>query len=273
MKTISLPLRNEVSDLANNMFASYGAKTWNAYDPVTRVLTSDNSTFVSEGVQPGMVVFNSENSNSWATVETVDSETEITLTPGFIYESDGGTRLPRFSIATAAVAFTQECSDIETSKYWWSKYKVGDRVQSQGQQIKTSFNKAVATILKMELVNDLAVMTLDKPLQSSRSLWVYKEGSVYTLDIKSVATMEMYTYHQQGDGGDCYMTFYDINGSTTYEVFPWLYNPTSEEETRAVAKELQDKLINAIEQSLRSPWPAANVMVEDSYGLKFDYYT
>lgn len=273
MKTINFPLRNEVPDLANNMFGSYAGKTWNTYDPVTRVLTSANSTFVSEGVQPGMVVFNSENSNSWATVETVDSETEITLTPGFIYESDGGTRLPRFSIATAAVAFTQECSSIETSKYWWSKYKVGDRVQSQGQQTKTSFNKAVATILKMELVNDLAMMTLDKPLQSSKPLWVYKEGSVYTLNVESLGVMDMYTYHQQGDGGDCYMTFYDINDSVSYEVYPWLYNPTSEEETRAVAKELQDKLINAVEQSLRSPWPAANVMVEDSYGLKFDYYS
>ena len=273
MKTINFPLRNEVPDLANNMFGSYAGKTWNTYDPVTRVLTSANSTFVSEGVQPGMVVFNSENSNSWATVETVDSETEITLTPGFIYESDGGTRLPRFSIATAAVAFTQECSSIETSKYWWSKYKVGDRVQSQGQQTKTSFNKAVATILKMELVNDLAMMTLDKPLQSSKPLWVYKEGSVYTLDVESVGSMEMYTYHQQGDGGECYMTFYDINDSVSYEVYPWLYNPTSEEETRAVAKELQDKLINAVEQSLRSPWPAANVMVEDSYGLRLEYYS
>ena len=268
MNTIATPFRNVVPDVQPNMFASYGSKTWNEYDPATRVLTSDNSTFVTDAVQPGMVLFNPEDSTSWATIQSVDSETELTLNGGFIYESSGGTRLGRFSIATAAVAFTQECSDIETSKYWWANYKVGDRVQSKGQQVKTSFNKAVATILKMELVNDLAVMTLDKPLQSTQEIWVYKDGDVYAYPIENIQAMALYSYYEDGSENEAYMILYPAQGNSV-SIVPWLRDPSSVEEVKSVGKELEDKVINAIQRCSRSPWPTGTVMIEDSYGLTF----
>jgi len=248
MNTIATPFRNVVPDVEPNMFGSYGSKTWNEYDPATGVLTSDNSTFVTDAVQPGMVLFNPEDSTSWATIQSVDSETELTLNGGFIYESSGGTRLNRFSIATAAVAFKQYCTDTESSKYWWANYKVGDRVQSEGQQVKTGFNKAVATIVEMEWdeVNDLAVMTLDKPLQSN-----------------------LYSYYEAGETSEVYMIFYDVQTNGT-NIYPWLLDPSSREEVQSVAKELEDKVINAIQRCLRSPWPTGTVMIEDSYGLTFE---
>ena len=271
MNTIATPFRNVVPDVEPNMFGSYGSKTWNDYNPATGVLTSNNSTFVTEGVQPGMVLFNPEDSTSWATIQSVDSETELTLNGGFIYESSGGTRLVRFSIATAAVAFKQYCTDTESSKYWWANYKVGDRVQSEGQQLKTSFNKAVATIVAMEWdeVNDLAVMTLDKPLQSNRALWVYKEGNVYTYPIEKIQKMELYTYYAVGDDNEVYMSLTDAL-SSNFIIYPWLLTPDSREEVQSVSKELEDKVINAIQRCLRSPWPTGTVMIEDSYGLTFE---
>jgi len=246
------------------MFGSYATKTWNDYDPATRVLTSNISAFVSDGVLPGMVLFNPEDSNSWATVETVDSETEITLTPGFIYESDGGTRLGLFSIATAAVAFKQYCTDTDTSKLWWANYKVGDRVQSQGQQVKTSFNKAVATIVAMEWdeVNDLAVMTLDKPLQSTQGIWLYKDGDVQTLPIEEV---EYFTLSREEE---VYMQFISA-GNLDYQVYPWLKEPASNEELLSVSEELKDKMVDAVQEALTDPWPRASAMVKDSYGMDF----
>lgn len=272
MNTIATPFRNVVPDVEPNMFASYGSKTWNDYNPATGVLTSDNSTFVTEGVQPGMVLFNPEDSTSWATIQSVDSETELTLNGGFIYESSGGTRLSRFSIATAAVAFKQYCTDTESSKYWWANYKVGDRVQSEGQQVKTGFNKAVATIVEMEWdeVNDLAVMTLDKPLQSNRALWVYKEGNVYTYPIEKIQSMELYSYYEAGEGSEVYMTLNDARRTDNVTITPWLREPSSREEVQSVAKELEDKVINAIQRCSRSPWPTGTVMIEDSYGLTFE---
>ena len=271
MNTIATPFRNVVPDVEPNMFGSYGSKTWNDYNPATGVLTSDNSTFVTDAVQPGMVLFNPEDSTSWATIQSVDSETELTLNGGFIYESSGGTRLVRFSIATAAVAFKQYCTDTESSKYWWANYKVGDRVQSEGQQLKTSFNKAVATIVAMEWdeVNDLAVMTLDKPLQSNRALWVYKEGNVYTYPIEKIQKMELYSYYAVGDDSEVYMSLYDSQGDNI-DINPWLLTPDSREEVQSVGKELEDKVINAIQRCLRSPWPTGAVMIEDSYGLTFE---
>jgi len=264
MKTVTLPYKYIVDDVQPNMFGSYATKTWNDYDPATRVLTSNISAFVSDGVLPGMVLFNPEDSNSWATVETVDSETEITLTPGFIYESDGGTRLGLFSIATAAVAFKQYCTDTDTSKLWWANYKVGDRVQSQGQQVKTSFNKAVATIVAMEWdeVNDLAVMTLDKPLQSTQGIWLYKDGDVQTLPIEEV---EYFTLSREEE---VYMQFISA-GNLDYQVYPWLKEPASNEELLSVSEELKDKMVDAVQEALTDPWPRASAMVKDSYGMDF----
>ena len=264
MKTITLPYKYFVEDVQPNMFGSYNSKPWSEYDLATRVLTSPNSTFVTDGVQPGMVLFNPEDSTSWTTIQSVDSETELTLNGGFIYESPGGSRLTRFSIATAAVAFKLYCVDTDTSKLWWANYKVGDRVQSEGQQTKTSFNKAVATIVAIEWdeVNDLAVVTLDKPLQTNREIWLYKDGDVQTLPIEEVERFKLSRNEEVS------MTFY-VAGNLEYVVEPWLKEPNQIEEQLSVSEEFKDNLIDAVQEALTDPWPRASAMVKDSYGMNF----
>lgn len=270
MKTITLPYKYAVDNVQPNMFGTYNSKTWNEYDPATRVLTANNSTFVTDGVQPGMVLFNPEDSTSWATIQSVDSETELTLNGGFIYESSGGTRLSRFSIATAEVAFKLYCIDTETSKLWWANYKVGDRVQSEGQGIKTSFNKAVATIVEIEWdeVNDLAVVTLDKPLQTNKEIWLYKDGDVQTLPIEEVEYFFL-KREVSSEGDSVVRMSFSVAGNLTYEVEPWLKEPQSIEEALSVSEELKDNLIDAVQEALTNPWPRASAMVKDSYGMNF----
>ena len=81
MKTISIPRARQLANVTNNMFLS--SATWDSFDTSTFQLVSSASTFIALGVQPGYIVFNPENSSTWAEVVSVDSETQLTLSGVF----------------------------------------------------------------------------------------------------------------------------------------------------------------------------------------------
>jgi len=273
MKTISFPRYRVLQNVDNNL--KLPNATWNTFDTSTFQLVSNNADFVAQGVVPGDIVFNPENSSSWAEVVTVDSPTELTLNGAFSTTIVGGTtKLKRFSIVAATVAFEVETSDLATAKEWWSTYKVGDRIQSQGPNVRTYANQAVGTILDVSIDLDApfphATLTVDKPMQTSNEIWVYKQDEVTTIPVNEISGIEFYRYHESGDEGEFNAYIY-MGNSYYYDVYSTVESTTNGDDVLALQPKFEASIMNAIAETLRSPWPDSNVMVEDSYGWEIDY--
>jgi len=265
MKTISIPRSRQLANVENNMFVSVA--TWNSFDTSTFELVSNASTFITSNVQPGYIVFNPENSSSWAEVVSVDSETQLTLSGAFSTTVIGGTtELKRFSIVLPAVAFYVSTTDLATAKEWWSTYKVGDRIQSVGQQNKTVANLAVATILDITIDVDAgyAEMTVDKPMQTNNDILVYKQGDISAIPVNYISGIQFYRSFETSDG-EFYADIAMGNGDQ-YSLYPLTEVLNSAEDVIALQPKFEAAIMNAVSEVLRAPWPTANAMIEDSYG-------
>jgi len=266
MKTISIPRYRILQNVENNMLLSVG--TWNSFDTSTFQLVSDNSDFVAQGVAPGDIVFNPENSSTWAEVVTVDSTTELTLNGVFSTTIIGGTtELKRFSIVAPAVAFQVTTSDVDTAQEWWSKYKVGDRIQSNGQQNRTFANQAVGTILDVSIDLDGPVygtLTVDMPMQTNNQIWVYKKDDVVTIPVNEISGIEFYNDFRSGLGE--FSTSIYMGNSQLYLIYPTVKELKNVEDLFALQPKFEASIMDAVSETLRSPWPDSNVMIEGSYG-------
>ena len=272
MKTISIPRSRQLANVENNMFVN--STTWNSFDTSTFELVSTTSTFITSGVQPGYIVFNPENSSNWAEVVSVDSETQLTLSGAFSTTVIGGTtELKSFSIVLPAVAFLVSTTDLATAKEWWSTYKVGDRIQSIGQQNKTVANLAVATILDITIDVDAsyAEMTVDKPMQTNNDILAYKQGDISAIPVNYISGIQFYRYFDEGEG-EFYANI-PMGDRQEYYLYPLTETLDSAEDVLALQPKFEAAVMNAVSEVLRAPWPTANVMIEDSYGwdLGFDY--
>jgi hypothetical protein len=271
MKTISIPRARQLANVTNNMFLS--SATWDSFDTSTFQLVSSASTFIALGVQPGYIVFNPENSSTWAEVVSVDSETQLTLSGVFSTTVIGGTtELQRFSIVTPAEAFLVSTTDLATAKQWWSTSKVGDKIQSKGQQQRTLANLAVSTILDItiDVVAGTAEITVDKPMQTSNPIWAYKQGDIMAIPVNYISGLEFYSYANSTSGE--FIVIMYMGGADEYEVRPINEFLTSAEDVLALQPKFEAAVMNAISEVIRAPWPTANVMIEDSYGWEIDFY-
>jgi len=266
MKTISTPRYRVLQNVDNNL--KLANATWNSFDTSTFQLVSNNADF--SNIQAGDIVFNPENSSTWAEVVTVDSPTELTLNGAFSTTIIGGTtKLKRFTIVAATVAFEVETSDLATAKEWWSTYKVGDRIQSQGPNVRTYANQAVGTILDVSIDLDApfphATLTVDKPMQTSNEIFVYKQDEVTTIPVNEISGVEFYAYHESGDAGQFSASIYIGNGEF-YAVYPTVESTTNADDVLALQPKFEAAIMNAVSETLRSPWPDSNVMIEGSHG-------
>ena len=265
MKTISIPRYRVLQNVENDMKSGLAVGIWNSFDTTTFQLVANNSDF--SNVQPGDIVFNPENSSTWAEVVTVDSTTELTLNGVFSTTIIGGaTELKRFSVVAPAVAFQVNATNVDTAQEWWSTYEVGDRIQSQGQQSRTYANQAVGTILDISIDLDGPVygtLTVDMPMQTSNEIWVYKDDIV-TIPVNEISGVEFYTYFESAVGevsGSLYIGFDEL-----YSIESTVFEFKNREDVFTYQPKFEAAIMNAISETLRSPWPDSNVMIEGSYG-------
>jgi hypothetical protein len=266
MKTISIPRYRVLQNVDNDLKAGLAVGTWNSFDTTTFQLVADNSDFTN--VQAGDIVFNPENSSTWAEVVTVDSATELTLNGVFSTTIIGGaTELKRFSVVAPAVAFQVATSDVDTAQEWWSTYEVGDRIQSQGQQSRTLANQAVGTILDITIdldgPNPGATLTVDMPMQTSNEIWVYKDD-ITTIPVNEISGIEFYKYFQSALGE--ITAYLYIGNGEYYRIEPQVFEFKNREDVLTYQPKFEAAIMNAISETLRSPWPDSNVVIEGSHG-------
>jgi len=275
MKRISIPRYDVLQNVESNM--TVNRQTWNDFDTESFVLTADNAEFVSDGVEVGDVVFNSSDSSLWATVVSVDSETQLTLDGGFVTHAVGApqTRLSRVSIAPADTAFKVVTEDGDTANFWWANYKTVYKVQNAtASGYKTAFNRALAGIVDISLVKEGgdevtgAEITLDKPVNTNEALWIYPQGSEATLSIDEFSSMRFYV-NQEGDFDNTPELVVKYKSGVKYVVKDWLLDPQNLDEAKSLLESLEKRFVDAITEASQSPWPDTTVMVEGSYGLDF----
>jgi len=252
MKTISTPYRRVLENVVETMLAENREIT--SFDTATFVLVSSESNFPTNG-DVGDIVFNAEDSRQFATIVSVDSTTQVTL--------DGSIGLASYySVAPAATAFLVVTQDAATASYWMATYSVGDRVSGEGAHQTTAFNLGVATILSLDydgtVGSETATMTLDLPIDTDDDVYAYVEGELQTLPVNELILVQF-----RLNEDETYAEF-ALNG----DAFMYLY-PGIPDEPSLI--QFEKNVMGAIQEVLRSPWPTANAMIKDSYGMNFEY--
>jgi hypothetical protein len=149
-------------------------------------------------------------------------------------------------------------------------YSVGDRVNCIGAAESTYFNFGLATILSLDydgtVGSETATMTLDLPMSTDGEVIAYVEGEIDTLPVNQIIGIEFY---HSAISFDAAPSFY-LEG-TSVGLVPGVSNSPDAESAAAYSADLEKRVMGAIQEVLRSPWPTANAMIKDSYGMYFDY--
>ncbi|GAF67816.1 unnamed protein product [marine sediment metagenome] len=254
MKTISTPYRRVLENVVDNLIDENTEIT--SFDTATFILVASSANFPTTG-NVGDIVFNAEDSRQFATIVSVDSTTQVTL--------DGSIGLSYYySVAPAATAFLLVTQDAATASYWMATYSVGDRVNCVGAAQTTTFNLGLATILSLDydgtVGSETATMTLDLPMSTDDDVFAYVEGELQTLPVNELIVVKFILDEEAG-----YAEF-ALNGDAFVYLYQGIYEP---DEPSLI--QLENNVMGAIQEVLRSPWPKANVMIKDSYGMYFDY--
>jgi hypothetical protein len=253
MKTISTPYRRVLEDVVNNQIDE-GEIT--SFDTATFVLVASSANFPTTG-DVGDIVFDAEDSRQFATIVSVDSTTQVTL--------DGSIGLASYySVSPADTAFLVVTQDAATASYWMATYSVGDRVSCDGAAQNTYFNLGLATILSLDydgtVGSETATMTLDLPMATDDDVYAYVEGELQTLPVNELMLVQFVLAEDE-----TYAEF-ALNGDAFAYLYPGIY-----ERDEPSFIQLEKNVMGAIQEVLRSPWPTANAMIKDSYGMYFDY--
>lgn len=254
MKTISTPYRRVLENVVDNIID--GNQEITSFDTATFVLVASGANFPTTG-NVGDIVFDAEDSRQFATIVSVDSTTQVTL--------DGSIGLASYySVAPAATAFLVVTQDAATASYWMATYSVGDRVNCEGAGQTTTFNLGLATILSLDydgtVGSETATMTLDLPMSTDDDVYAYVEGELQTLPVNELILVQF-----RLNEDETYVEF-ALNGDAFVYLYPGIYEP---DEPSLI--QLEKNVMGAIQEVLRSPWPTANAMIKDSYGMYFDY--
>jgi hypothetical protein len=260
MKTISTPYRRILEDVVNNQIDE-GEIT--SFDTATFVLVASGANFPTTG-NVGDIVFDAEDSRQFATIVSVDSTTQVTL--------DGSIGLASYySVSPAATAFLVVTQDAATASYWMATYSVGDRVNCIGAAESTNFNLGLATILSLDydgtVGSETATMTLDLPMSTDGEVIAYVEGEIDTLPVNQIIGIEFYHSAINFDAAH----YFYLEGQSGPSLQPGVSNSPDAESAAAYSADLEKNVMGAIQEVLRSPWPTANAMIKDSYGMYFDY--
>ncbi|MDB4534029.1 hypothetical protein N9242_04085 [Vicingaceae bacterium] len=261
MKTISTPLGRYLENVVDDALTSIGE--FDSFNTTTFVLV-DNlppaANFPTTG-GVGDIVFNPEDSRQWATIVSVDSATQITLDRSIDFFG-----VEQYSVAPAATAFLVITDDKVTADKWMTTYSVGDKVIGIGPNEATNFNLGLATILSLDydgtVGSETATMTLDLPIDTAvtNDIKAYVKGELQTIPVNELqyvkfALAEDETYAE-----------FSFNGDVSAYLYPALY-----ERDLPSLIQLEKNVLDAIQEVLRSPWPTANAMIKDSYGMVFDF--
>lgn len=256
MKTISTPYRRVLENVVDTLID--GNRAANSFDPATFVLVSLTANFPTTG-NVGDIVFNAGDSRQFATIVSVDSTTQITLD-----RSIGLEPFEMYSVASPATAFLVVTDDNVTAEKWMTTYSVGDKVNCVGSAETTTFNLGLATILSLDydgtVGSETATMTLDLPMSTDDDVFAYVEGELQTLPVNEIILAQFIL------GEDEVYVEFNLNGDTSVFLYPGIY-----ERDEPSYIELEKNVMGAIQEVLRSPWPTANAMIKDSYGMFFDY--
>jgi len=256
MKTISTPLRRILEDVVDNSLTSLGE--FDSFDANTYVLVDASANFPTTG-GVGDIVFNPDDSRRWATIVSVDSTTQITL--------DGPIGAPSYtyySVSPAATAFQVVTDSNSVAQKWISTYSVGDKVTCLGGQEITYFNLGVATILSIDydatVGSETATLTLDLPMYTSDNVYGYVKGEIQTIPVNEV---QLVNFILEEDSFYAEITF---NGDSAAQLYTGIASGDE-----ASYLEFEKNFMDAVQKVLRSPWPTANAMIKDSYGMYFEY--
>jgi hypothetical protein len=256
MKTISIPYRRFLANVVDNIID--GNREITSFDTATFVLVASGANFPTTG-NVGDIVFDAEDSRQFATIVSVDSTTQVTL--------DGSIGLASYySVAPAATAFLVVTQDAATASYWMATYSVGDRVNCIGAAESTYFNFGLATILSLDydgtVGSETATMTLDLPIDTAvtNDIKAYVKGELQTIPVNELLFVKFALSED-----DTYAEF-SFNGDVYGYMYPAIYEPDLPS-----LIQLEKNVLDAIQEVLRSPWPTANAMIKDSYGMYFDY--
>lgn len=254
MKTISTPYRRVLENVVDTLID--GNQEITSFDTATFILVASGANFPTTG-DVGDIVFNAEDSRQFATIVSVDSTTQVTL--------DGSIGLASYySVAPAATAFLVVTDDNVTAEKWMTTYSVGDKVNCVGAADTTTFNLGLATILSLDydgtVGSETATMTLDLPMSTDGDVFAYVEGELQTLPVNEIILAQFIL------GEDEVYVEFNLNGDTSLFLYPGIY-----ERDEPSYIELEKNVMGAIQEVLRSPWPTANAMIKDSYGMFFDY--
>ena len=254
MKTISTPYRRVLENVVDNIID--GNQEITSLDTATFDLVASGANFPTTG-DVGDIVFNAEDSRQFATIVSVDSTTQVTL--------DGSIGLSYYySVAPAATAFLVVTDSNSNAEKWMTTYSVGDKVNCVGAVETTTFNLGLATILSLDydgtVGSETATMTLDLPMSTDGDVFAYVEGELQTLPVNELIFAQFILSED-----DVYAEF-ALNGDTSVYLYPGIY-----ERDEPSYIELEKNVMGAIQEVLRSPWPTANAMIKDSYGMFFDY--
>lgn len=261
MKTISVPYRRFLANVVDNIID--GSQEITSFDTATFVLVASGANFPTTG-NVGDIVFDAEDSRQFATIVSVDSTTQVTL--------DGSIGLASYySVAPAATAFLVVTQDATTASYWMATYSVGDRVNCIGAAESTNFNFGLATILSLDydgtVGSETATMTLDLPMSTDSDVIAYVEGEIETLPVNQIIGIEFF---HSATSFDDVATFY-LEAQSSAQLVAGVYESPDAESAAAYSADVEKRVLDAIQEVLRSPWPTANAMIKDSYGMYFDY--
>jgi hypothetical protein len=106
-------------------------------------------------------------------------------------------------------------------------------------------------------------LTVDMPMQTNNEIWVYKDD-VVTIPVNEISGIEFYNDFRSGLGE--FSTSIYMGNSQLYLIYPTVKELKNVEDLFALQPKFEASIMDAVSETLRSPWPDSNVMIEGSYG-------
>jgi hypothetical protein len=100
-------------------------------------------------------------------------------------------------------------------------------------------------------------------MQTSNEIWVYKDD-ITTIPVNEISGIEFYKYFQSALGE--ITAYLYIGNGEYYRIEPQVFEFKNREDVLTYQPKFEAAIMNAISETLRSPWPDSNVVIEGSHG-------
>jgi hypothetical protein len=121
----------------------------------------------------------------------------------------------------------------------------------------------VDIIIDLDGPNPGARIVSDIPMQTSNEIWVYKDD-ITTIPVNEISGIEFYKSFE-GAIGEVSASLY-IGNDEFYGIESQVFEFKNREDVLTYQPKFEAAIMNAVSETLRSPWPDSNVMIEGSHG-------